>query len=85
MKYFIAASVDFNLALVEAGQDVARQREQLQADVDGDEVDARGHEHHAAEGEGEQRVVLPRRVARLGEEVVGEQHEQPDRGDEEKS
>ncbi len=50
-----------------AGEDVARQRHQLEADVDRGEMDARGHEHHAAEGEGHERVVLPGGVARAAQ------------------
>ena len=44
--------------LDEAGQDVERHRHRLEADEDGDEIDAARHDHHAERGAEDQEVVL---------------------------
>ena len=46
-------------------------------------MNAGSHEHHADERECEQRVVLPRRVARFAQEVIGEKGDHGDCRDEE--
>ena len=46
--------------LDEAGQDVERDRHRLEADEDGDEIDAAGHDHHAERRAQDQEVVLAR-------------------------
>ena len=68
--------VRLDLAAEVPGEDVRRERHQLEPDVDHREVDARGHRHHADGGEHDQGEVLAGPVVVALQVVVRQQHDQ---------
>ena len=61
-KYLRPASVDRSVVAVDGGDDVERQRLQLEAEIERDQVVGRDHHHHAERGE--QRSAPDTRSAR---------------------
>ncbi len=57
-KYFRPASVDRGVVAVDRGDDVERQRLQLEADIERDQVVGRNHQHHAERREQHEHRIL---------------------------
>ena len=73
-KYFTAPSVEAHITADEANQDIRRERHQLQAQVDGNQVATASHEHHANRGKQQQGIVFTVVAAFVVQIAQGDEH-----------